>query len=130
MSCETFTTNIDGNDYAYTQLTASKSLTLKYRLAGMLGSAVTDIVPAVGKSDEVQVEAFGKAVQDVFSKNDPEKVVDVITKIFVPAFRNKERIDMDRDFTGNTGEMYKALFWILGCEYGNFIKGLGELAGK
>ena len=127
MSCETFTNEINGHKYAYTQLTATKSLKLKFTLAGMLGTAITDVIPAVGKDDTSQIEAFGKAIQDVFSKNDPDKVVEVIKQIFVPAFRDNERIDMDENFTGNTQEMYLVLFWILKCEYGNFIKGLGDL---
>lgn len=124
MSCETYTTEIDGSEYAYTQLTAKKSLKLKFRIAGLMGSAIGDIMPAIGKSDEVQLRAFGNAIQDVFSKNNPDTVLKLIEDIFVPAFKDKTRIDIDEHFTGDTLNMYKVLFWVLKCEYEDFLNGI------
>jgi len=124
MSCETFTTTINESEYAYTQLTAKKSLKLKFRLAGLIGTAMGDIIPAIGKSEAVQLKAFGEAVQDVFSKNDADKVLKLIEDIFIPAFKDGERIDIDKHFTGELTNMYKVLKWVLGCEYGNFIEGI------
>lgn len=127
MSCETFTTEIEGGNYTYTQLSAKKSLKLKFRLAGILGTAVSDILPAIGKSDEEQMKAFGAAIQDVFSKNEPDKVLKLIEDILVPAFKDNERIDIDKHFEGNLPDLYKVIFWILGKEYGNFIEGINAL---
>ena len=127
MSCETFTETIDGIDVSYTQLPAKKSLALKYRLLGLLGGAVSDIANSIGKKDDEQLEAFGKALQDVFGRNDPNEVLAIIEQTLKPVFINGERIDIDRDFTGNLELMYKILFWVLDKEYGNFIRGFGNL---
>lgn len=131
MGCKNFTTTIQGHDYGYTQLSAKKSMKLKFKLFGLLGGAVSDIMPAVGAEEDVQLEAFGKALQDIFSKNDPDKIVALIEDVCVPAFRDGERINIDKHYTGNTEELYEALFWILKCEYENFFVGLqGMLQAK
>ena len=129
MSCETFTTEINDTHYAYTQLPATKSLKLKFRLAKIIGGALTEIMPAMGKdkTSEKQLAAFGNVMKKVFTDNDPDQVADLIVSIFVPAFRGigdeAERVNMDKHFTNNMGEMYEVLFWILKCEFGNFIEG-------
>ena len=127
MNCETFTTEINGHKYTYTQLPASKSLSLKYLLAGILGSAITDILPYIGSSKEEQTKAFGDAMVNIFSNNDPDKIVDIIKRIMEPAFKDGERINIDNHFTGETEEMYQVLMWILNKEYGSFFTGVGAM---
>ena len=127
MSCETFTTEIDGNKYAYTQLSATNSLTLKFELAGIAGKAIADLVPHMGESSDKQIKAFGEALSDIFKVNDPEKVVNLIKRIMVPAFRNGKRIEFDDDFTGNMSEMYNVLLWILKKEFGDFLGGVESM---
>ena len=132
MSCQTFTTEINGEHYAYTQLPATKSLKLKFRIAKVIGGALGEIMPAMekDKTKEGQMNAFGNAIQKIFMDNDPDQVAELIVRIFVPAFRGTgeeaERLNMDKHFTGNMSEMYEVLFWILKCEFGDFIEGLME----
>ena len=128
MSCEMFKTEIDGHKYAYTQLSATASLKLKYKLAGIIGSAIGDLTTALGKTDVEQMKSFSQAVEHIFAKNDPDEMVDLIKKILAPAFRDDTRIEFDAVYTGNTTEMYKALFWVLKQEYGGFMEGLESLA--
>lgn len=127
MNCETFTTEINGRAYSYTQLPATKSLILKYSLAGIIGSAVTDIIPYLGKSKNEQTKAFGDAMVKIFSNNEPEEIVALIKKVMVPAFCDGERIDIDKHFTGEASEMYQVLLWILKQEYGDFFTGVGAM---
>lgn len=122
MSCETYTTEIDNHQYAYTQLPATKSLILKYELIGIFGNTIVDLFKTLGKSDDEQLKIFSKAIQEVFSDNDPEKMVSLISKIFIPCFKDKERVDIDRDFTGKFSEMYRVLAWILTKEYSGFLE--------
>lgn len=129
MGCQTFNTTIGDNEYSYTQLSATKSLKLQFQLAKIIGGALGEIMPAMGKdkTKETQMKAFGNAMQKTFKENDPDYVANMIVKIFVPAFigegEDATRLKMDEHFTGNMGEMYEVLFWILGCEFGDFIKG-------
>ena len=127
MSCETFTTEIKGAKYSYTQLSAKKSLKLKFRMAAVMGTAVSDILPAVEESEARQLKAFGAAIGDVFGNNDPDSMVQLFEDIMIPAFKDGDRINMDKHFTGKTLEMYEVLFWILKCEYGDFIAGINIL---
>ena len=124
MSCEQFHTTINQIDYSYTQLPATQSLKLKFKLAGILGNAIGEITAGLGKKDAEQMKVFTSAIEHIFSNNDPDMIVELIKKILAPAFRDKKRIDFDADFTGNTQEMYQAVFWILKTEYGGFMEGL------
>jgi len=123
MSTETKTTDIKGNSYSYTQLSACDSLKLKFTLAGIIGAAALSSISAVGKSESVQMEAFSSAMVSVFKDNDPDKILDLIKRIFVPCFRNGERVNIDNHFKGEFLEMYEALFWVLKMEYGDFLAG-------
>ena len=138
MGCETFTTEIEGSKYSYTQLTAKKSLRLKYELLGIMGGAFSDIASAMDIEDttsdaeefakrEKQIKVFGSAIEHIFSGSNPDKMVDMIETILIPAFKDGERIDLDTHFTGKTKQMYSVVFWILTCEYGDFLEGLDNL---
>lgn len=127
MNCQTSTIEILGHKYTYTQLPATKSLLLKYKLAAIIGSSITDLIPALGKKDEEQVKYIGNAIQDLFNRNKPDEIVALLKDIFTPAFRDGERVDFDEHYTGNFKEMYEALAWILRTEYGNFLSGVENL---
>jgi len=127
MSSETFTTEINGNEYSYTQLSAKNSLLLKFELAGIIGEATAVIVSALGKEDEEQIELLTKAMTKVFKDNKPEKVLSLIERIFVPAFINGERINIDTHYQGELAEMYQVLFWVLKMEYESFFKGAQDI---
>lgn len=128
MTCETVKTKIGENEYTYTQLPASSSIVLKFKLAGMLGKTIAELIPVVGKPKEEQMKMFAESVTEICSRNDPEKIMDLIRLIFVPAFCNGERIDIDKHFTRNITEMYEVLIWILSEEYGDFLGGVGSMS--
>lgn len=121
MTCETICSTINEREYTYTQLTATKSLILKFKIAGIMSSSVKDIAAGMGKSEKEQIEYFLSAISIVFKENEPEKILSLIKEIFAPAFVDGERIDIDKHYTGNISEMYKALFWVLKEEYGSFL---------
>ena len=155
MSCETFTTSIEDSDYAYTQLPARKSLKLKYDLLGMMGGALSELAKAFENFDEEiesvqddfrdaiknqddldekriekrveQIKAFGNVIERIFAGNSSDDMVDFIERALLPAFKNGKRIDIDRDFTGKLKQLYAVLFWVLQCEYGDFLEGLEDL---
>jgi len=129
MTCETFTTNINEHEYAYTQLPATKSLKLKYKLIGIIGGSVLEMQQAIGAEDDMQLKVFSHVVKEIFSQADPDELVNLISDVFIPCFRDKERVDIDRDFTGNTVEMYKAFSWILEMEYRDFFEELQAMLG-
>lgn len=130
MSSETFNTEINGNKYAYTQLPARESLKLKFTLAGIAGGSIVGASSAIGKSDAVQLEAFGQSISKIFEKNDPDKIIALIERIFEPAFINGERVNIDNHYKGEFSEMYQALFWVLKMEYESFFTGVQSLMTK
>lgn len=127
MSCETYNETVAGMELTYTQLSARKSLLLKYKLIGIAGSAIGNLSSGIGKSGEEQMTVFSSALQNIFKANEPEVVLSVIEEILKPVFVNGERVDIDRDFTGEAEKMYRIVFWALNKEYGNFIRGLESL---
>ena len=129
MSCQTKTTSINGHEYAYTQLPATSSLKLKYKLGKIIGSSFGDLIGAIGKGEKEQVKAFSDSIENLLMKNDTDEIVGIIISTMKPVFRDNERIGegFDLAYTNNFGEMYSAFAWVLSCEYGDFIKGLGKL---
>lgn len=121
MSTETLTTTINENKYSYTQLSATESLRLKFRLAGIIGGAAGEIAQGLGGSDSEQIASFGRAMSNVFRENDPDEIISLIERIFIPAFVNGERVNLDKHYKGEFAEMYQALLWVLKSEYGGFL---------
>ncbi len=121
MACEMSKTTIGENDYSYTQLSASKSLKLKFSLAAVVGSGFAEMVGHLNDTEDSQMTAFTNAIESIFSKNDPDKIYGLIERIVKPAFMNGERIDIDRDFTGKINELYQVVFWVLKVEYSDFF---------
>jgi len=121
MSSKTLKTVINDHKYTYTQLSARQSLLLKFELAGIIGKVAGELATVLGKSDEEQMASFANAMTTVFKDNKPEKILTLIETIFVPAFRDGERVDIDKHYKGEFGEMYQALFWVLKEEYGSFL---------
>lgn len=135
MSCEQFQTELKDkagklHEYSYTQLSAKKSLKLKYRLIGIFGGALPELFAKIDASEEEQLEAFCLLLQDIFVKHDPDEIVALEEYILAPAFRDGERIDFDTMYTSNTFEMYRAVAWVLSKEYGDFFGVIGSLAPK
>jgi len=122
MGTETKTTKIGINDYSYTQLPARKSLTLKFTIVSLIGKSLIKGFSSVGKDEKEQMETFADAMTSIFDKNSPEKIISLIEEIFTPAFRNGERVNIDKHFEGGFSEMYSALFWVLKMEYGSFLE--------
>ncbi len=122
MTCETVLSTINGREYTYTQLSATKSLLLKFKIAGFISASAKDIAAGMGKNDKEQLEYFLSAISIVFKENRPDEILSIIKEIFEPAFVSGERIDIDKHYGGNLSEMYKALFWILKEEYGSFLE--------
>ena len=127
MACKQHTIEIREHKYAYTQLPATESLKLKFRLAGIFGGALNDLMAGLGRSEKEQLSAFSGALETVFKGADSDGMVELIKYILSPAFRDGERLVFDDVYTNNFSEMYEALFWVLTVEYGDFIKDAGQL---
>ncbi len=125
---------INGHSYYVRQLPPTKALPLKYELTRILGKALPSLLTAKGKDDEVQAEAFGKALDSIFNSVNPEELMALIKRVVETATRDGKRImdgmgseaiSFDEAFQDEYSEMYQVFFFVLEVNYGNFIKGFG-----
>ena len=122
MACETFTTNIGGKAYSYTQLSARESLLLKLKILKVAGVSIRHIASAKGvNSSKKQMEAFSNAISSLVEGSSPEEILSLIERVFEHGFCENERINIDVHFENSMMDMYKVLFWMMKMEYGSFL---------
>jgi len=79
MACENYQTIIDEREYSYTQLSAKKSLKLKFKLAGIVGEALADLVSAMSNDNEQeQIKPVGAALESIFGKPETDMIVSLL----------------------------------------------------
>ena len=134
MACQEKKKLINEKEYYCRQLPATKALPLKFELGRILGASLPSLFVAKGGSTEAQAEAFGKAIENLFTKTNPEQLMDLIKRVVsnctVDGKRIMEGVDektisFDDLYTDNFKEMYLAFYFVLEVNYGNFFKGFG-----
>lgn len=122
MACETFKTTINGTEYSYTQLPASRSLRLKFKIIKLFSSAVPLLIEGKGKKDDEQIKMFIKAIESVVGSSGGNDVPDLIIECLSSVQVDDDHIDFNKQFSGIMVEMYKVLFWVMKKEYGSFLE--------
>ena len=142
MACETFEETINGALYVTTQWPATKQMLMKMKLMSVFGSSLVQLVQGIGTKgkdkDETQLAAFEKAVNGLFEKTSPEKLVETIKGVLTSGSTKREgkRITpetFDEIYNdAGLGEMYRACLFVVKSNYADFFKGqkAGEFLAK
>lgn len=125
MAVETFNTEINGKQFSYTQMPASKSLLMKLRLMKILGPAL----PLIGEvfsleSDRDKFVVFTKIIERLMVRTQPEEVLQIFKDITELCFCDGKKALFDVVFTGNLEDLYELAFWVITKEYSSFLEKL------
>lgn len=137
MACKTETKEIDGVEYSVTQWSATKSITMKLRLAQAFGETIASIVAALPDSknkkgsdednDKADAEALSKGFATLFNNNSPEQIVSLIKECVIGVARDGKKItdtSFEEIFSGDDLLLtYKVAVFTLQVNYGNLFKG-------
>jgi len=129
MSCENFKTTLNGVEYNYTQLPASKSLNLKLRLTKVFGSTIPLLLEGIGKNDEAQTLIFTDAILKILTENNADEISTLITDTVSTVQVGQDRIDVDNQFSGDLVGLYTLFYWVIKKEYESFLAGVTGLLG-
>ena len=135
---------INEHKYYVRQLPPTKALPLKFKLTKILGAALPSLLTGKEKPSATeeennenknkQAEAFGRALESLFSVINPDEMMELIKTVIETATRDGKRImdgggdqviSFDDAFQDSYQEMYQVLFFVLEVNFGNFIKGFG-----
>lgn len=140
--------NINGSTYQVEQILAKDSLILKARIMQVLGAGISrlpEILQGVGgnKGPEAEARSNSAAVAaftDVFVKGDPQQMADLVEDIAQMAkiqtqSKSWERVNIDRDFTGDDKGLFTLVIFVLKEVFGDFLPdaldiGLQKVAEK
>lgn len=144
MACKTYEKDINGSFYVTTQWSATKQLTMKFKLTKVFGKALFEIVSSLNKEGDEQekeanqIKAFENAISKVFETSSPEELTALIKETLSSGETKREgkRITETSfdDIYNEAGlaEMYQACFFVIKSNYEDFFKGrkVGELLAK
>ena len=125
-------TDSEGNEHKYfvIQKPARQGELLKFNLIKILApiiKTVKKLTTDKGKVDPEQaLEAFGNAIQSLFTTSDPEVVLDFLQSLVINVTRDEIRIsasNFDEMYNDNMMEFYAACLFVLEVNFGNFFKG-------
>lgn len=116
--------------YFVIQKPAMQGELLKFELVRMLGPAIGCLkeITTGGKVDKGKaLEAFGSAIQSIFTTTDPDATIQWLQKLVINITRDEVRIsttNFDEIYTDNMMEFYKACVFVLEVNFANFFKGV------
>lgn len=126
MALRSETREIGGRSYYCMQLTARKAMLLKARLAKTFGSSLSEIIPAMGQSDDAQAKAALNAIGTLFEANSESDIIDLIVDVVCMANVDKQLMDgnkFDEVFSENLLDAYKVFLFVVEVNFGNLFKG-------
>jgi len=132
---ETKEKKIDGRSVKVTQLSARKSLQLKFKLARILGPVLGALADKGGSIMDADIDLL-LAMEKLFSQVNEDTAFPIIMEILKPAFVDDVAIDSEEKFNhafeNDLLFMYKVIGFALEVQFKSFLggKGIGELIEK
>lgn len=123
MACKEDTKEINGKTYYVVQLPAKQALKLKFKLAALLGSGLSELAKGIGADETKQKEAMFAGLIKLFESADPDQLVDLLVETTERAKCDGGRIEFDSHFQNDLATVYKVFIWILQVNFGDFLKG-------
>lgn len=124
MGCKTETKTIGDKEYSVTQWSAEKALLNKYRIAKVLGPAISLIAKNIESED---ASLIGNVISSIFEGSKPEDVLGIIKNSIIGIGCNGQVITegtFNEIFSGdNLSEVYPVFIFVLKVNYGNLLKG-------
>ena len=130
---------INGKTFRVSHVLARDAIKLQVRLLKVIGGGVDrlpTIMAGMGKKGKDDPEAKAAsdaalvaALADIFSKCDPDGVVDLLDNIAAFAQVNTSSgawnaVDIDQDFTSSKKDLYPFIGWVLKEVLGDFFSGV------
>lgn len=128
---------INGRVFKTEPMLAMDAIILQARLVKLLGPAIDRVGEIfAGYGEKANDEAKAKsnaaaisAVSDIFGKSDPIDTANLIRDVTQVAMIQRqskvyEPVDFDGDFTGNLGDVFPVVIFVLREQFGDFFTGL------
>lgn len=134
MAVKTESKSINDREFYVTQWSAEKALLNKFKLIKMFGSSLSILASSFDqktKINEVDVEAIGKAIHELFQNTEPTELLSVMKSCIVGVSEEGKRITeatFNQSFSADDlMTIYQLFIFVLQVNYSNFLKGqLGE----
>lgn len=124
---KTITKDIDGINYEFGQMSATKALKWFKRLQDVLLPAIGKGLGAVSKGADIDGEALGSAFQTLSTSVSETQYDAWVKDLLEGVVRNNIAINFDIDFQGQILHLHKLLAAILEANFSDF---LGVFKGK
>lgn len=120
----------DDHKYEVMQMDAMRAIKAQAYLVKVLAPLIKDLnkidLKKFGDGKTLspeELELVGSLVQSLVGEVNDDKFHQFLINMCEEAMRDGERVDFNRDYTGNLMEAYKAFFFVLKANFGDFIAG-------
>ena len=133
MATEIVKQTIGNCEYSVQQWPPSTALPMKFRLIGIFGKSIPNIIAvAQEKDDAKQAEVLFEEISGIIEKTGPEQLAQLVKEVVCSANRSVmggefERLNatkFEEIYGNNFMEMYQVFAFVIKANYGDFFNGL------